>query len=155
MGLVNKKDSFIVKQTQQVGGSSASRYWNQIQYNPTQVSNTEGNVNPTVPEFFHGPKYKEVFEATLPEGRKLEYFLRKEIEEYRNDTKKVSYKSKKDLMIKMLVDEVDRQHKRINFMENKIIQQKARILRMEDVLQQHSHRLLLRTGVKGVVGKAN
>jgi len=26
---------------------------------------------------------------------------------------------------------------------------------MEDVLQQHSHRLLLRTGVKGVVGKAN
>jgi hypothetical protein len=92
-----------------------------MQYNPTQVSNNEGSANPIIPDFFQPPSYKEVFESTLPEGRKLEFFLKKEIEEYRNDTKKISYKSRKDIMIKMLIDEVDKQHKRINFMENKIM----------------------------------
>jgi hypothetical protein len=79
-----------------------------MQYNPTQVSNNEGSANPIIPDFFQPPSYKEVFESTLPEGRKLEFFLKKEIEEYRNDTKKISYKSRKDIMIKMLIDEVDK-----------------------------------------------
>lgn len=37
----------------------------------------------------------------------MEYFLKKEIENYKNNDKKIKY-SKKDLMIKMLIDEVDR-----------------------------------------------
>lgn len=44
--------------------------------------------------------------------------MKKEIEVYRNN--QVSITTKKDLMIKMLVDEVERQHKRINFLQGKV-----------------------------------
>ena len=63
------------------------------------------------------------------------YYLKKEIEEYRNDNKKISYTSRKDVMIKLLIDELDKQHKRINFLENKIKDQKSKLLRMEDAFK--------------------
>jgi len=37
-------------------------------------------------------------------------------------------------MIKMLIAEVDRQHLRINFLENKVRDQKMKILKLEDAL---------------------
>ena len=36
------------------------------------------------------------------------YYLKKEIEEYRNDNKKITYTSRKDVMIKLLIDELDK-----------------------------------------------
>ena len=63
------------------------------------------------------------------------YYLKKEIEEYRNDNKKITYTSRKDVMIKLLIDELDKQHKRINFLENKIKDQKSKLLRMEDAFK--------------------
>jgi len=73
----------------------------------------------------------------------MDYFLRKEIEDYRNNDKKIKY-GKKDLMIKMLIAEIDRQHLRINFLERKVREQKTKILKLEDALFDRSHRLLLR-----------
>lgn len=51
-------------------------------------------------------------------------------------------------MIKMLIEELDRQHKRIHFLESKLKEYKAKTLRMEDAIKIHSHRLLLRSKVK-------
>jgi hypothetical protein len=45
--------------------------------------------------------------------------LKKEIDEYRTTVKHLNY-NKKDLMIRMLIDEVEKQHKRISFLENKV-----------------------------------
>ena len=39
---------------------------------------------------------------------KMDHYLKKEIEDYRNGNKKISYNSKKDIMIKMLLEEIDR-----------------------------------------------
>lgn len=47
-------------------------------------------------------------------------------------------------MIKMLIDEIERQHKRINFLENKVRTQKQKIVKLEDAMNERSHRLLLR-----------
>ena len=49
----------------------------------------------------------------------MEFFLKKEIQDYKNNEKTLRH-SPKDLMIKMLIDEVDRQHLRINFLEGKV-----------------------------------
>jgi hypothetical protein len=38
----------------------------------------------------------------------MEHYLKREIEDYRNGDKKITYNSKKDVMIKMLIDEIDR-----------------------------------------------
>ena len=73
-----------------------------------------------MPEFFNGPKYNEISNDPPTDDKKMVYYLKKEIEEYRLDHKRISYSSKKDMMIKLLLEELDRQHKRINFLENKI-----------------------------------
>ena len=38
----------------------------------------------------------------------MDHYLKKEIEEYRSGDKKINYNSKKDVMIKMLIDELER-----------------------------------------------
>ena len=38
----------------------------------------------------------------------MDHYLKKEIEEYRNGDKKINYSSKKDVMIKMLIEELER-----------------------------------------------
>jgi len=49
-------------------------------------------------------------------------------------------------MIKMLMDEVDKQAKRINFLETKVTHQRQQIISLEDALFiNRSHRLLLRS----------
>lgn len=37
-------------------------------------------------------------------------------------------------MLRMLIDEVEKQHKRIKFLEGKVITQKQTIIKLEDVL---------------------
>lgn len=123
---------------------TATRFWNNAQYNPTDQSYQ--TQNPLIPDFFQGPNYQELQKEPLPDEKKMVYFLKKEIEKYRLDQKKSTYNSKTDMMIKLLLEELDKQHKRIHFLESKIKEQKARILRMEDAMQQKSHRLLLRCG---------
>ena len=66
------------------------------------------------------------------EGKRLEFYLKKEIEEYRNGNKQ--FASRKDMMIKMLIEEVDKQHLRINYLEGKVKDYKCRILKLEDAL---------------------
>ncbi|CDW78189.1 UNKNOWN [Stylonychia lemnae] len=142
--IIPPKDQIMFKQSQMSG--TATRFWNNMKFNPNLANNEEKQLNPTVPKFFNGPQYDEIVNQPLADEKKMIYYLKKEIEEYRNDNKKISYTSKKDVMIKLLIDELDKQHKRINFLENKIKDQKARILRMEDAMKQKSHRLLLRCG---------
>eukprot|EP00347_Sterkiella_histriomuscorum_P022777 403337202 len=84
----------------------------------------------------------------MTDDRKMIIILKKEIEDYRSNVKKIQYNSKKDMMIKLLIDELDKQHKRINFFESKIKDYKSQMLRMEDALQVRSHRLLLRSAFK-------
>ena len=81
--------------------SNAQRYWNQVLYTPS-----ESKQNPLKPEFYHPPKIEEVQAAES--YKKIEFYLKREIEEYRNDLKQISYSSKKDRMIKMLIDELDK-----------------------------------------------
>ena len=80
------------------------------------------------------------------------YFLKKEIEDYRLANKKFKY-TRKDLMIKMLIDEVERQHKRINFLESKVRIQKMTIIKLEDAIMEKSHRLLLRCTSASIGGR--
>lgn len=49
----------------------------------------------------------------------MNYFLKQEIDDYRTLSKHLKF-NKKDLMIRMLIDEIDRQHKRIRFLETKV-----------------------------------
>jgi len=58
--------------------------------------------------------------------------LKKEIEEYRSGHKQVI--SRKDMMVKMLIEEVDKQHLRINYLEGKLKEYKSRMLKLEDAL---------------------
>ena len=39
---------------------TATRFWNNIQYNPSASKNEEKQANPTVPKFFNGPQYDEI-----------------------------------------------------------------------------------------------
>jgi hypothetical protein len=43
----------------------------------------------------------------MPDLKKMDFYLKKEIEEYKIEGNK-KIRTKKDLMIKMLIDEVDR-----------------------------------------------
>lgn len=61
------------------------------------------------------------------------YYLKNEIDEYRTTQKHLKY-TKKDLMIRMLIDEVEKQHKRISFLEGKVQVQKLKIVKLEDAL---------------------
>ncbi|CDW89545.1 UNKNOWN [Stylonychia lemnae] len=134
------KEQILLKNSNLNG--TAVRFWNGMLFNPGQVVNQDQNKNVLLPQFYHGPKYKKLQQETS-DSVKMQYFLKKEIEEYKNNQKPVKH-SPKDLMIKMLIDEVDKQHLRINFLEKKVREQRAKILKLEDALFQRSHRLLLR-----------
>lgn len=60
--------------------------WQNIQFNPTTIINKETNSNPMIPNFFYGPKFKELYVQNEDNNceQKVTYFLKKELEEYRN-----------------------------------------------------------------------
>lgn len=60
-----------------------------------------------VPKFYYGPTFNELFSPNCNCDSKVTYFLKKEIEDYRSQSKHLKY-TKKDLMIRMLIDEVDK-----------------------------------------------
>lgn len=60
-----------------------------------------------MPKFYHGPDLKELFGQNCNCEQKVAYFLKNEIDEYRQSAKHLKY-TKKDLMIRMLIDEVDK-----------------------------------------------
>ena len=88
--------------------------------------NKAQNTNPMVPKFYYGPSFEELYSPNCNCESKVTFFLKKELEEYRTTSKHLKY-TKKDLMIRMLIDEVDRQHKRISFLEGKVRKQKLKI----------------------------
>jgi hypothetical protein len=91
-----------------------------MQFNPGNVVNKHQNNNPTIPNFYYGPTSNEMFGGSNSNSdNKIKYFLKQEIDEYRTMSKHLKF-TKKDLMIRMLIDEIDRQHKRIKFLESKV-----------------------------------
>lgn len=73
-----------------------------------------------IPKFYYGPTLNELFSTSNCNcDTKVTYLLKKEIEDYRTQSKHLKY-TKKDIMIRMLIDEVDKQHKRITFLEGKV-----------------------------------
>ena len=99
------KDQILFK-TSNLNGT-AVRVWNNLVFNPNNVTNQENNVNPLLPKFFHNPSLRQV-QDDQPDENKMDHYLKKEIEEYRSGDKKINYNSKKDVMIKMLIDELER-----------------------------------------------
>eukprot|EP00347_Sterkiella_histriomuscorum_P011513 403372167 len=127
-------------------GSSNKKYRaNTSHHNIIRDFNSQNNqdINPRIT-----PLYQDMTKNPMTDDRKMIIILKKEIEDYRSNVKKIQYNSKKDMMIKLLIDELDKQHKRINFFESKIKDYKSQMLRLEDALQVRSHRLLLRSAFK-------
>ena len=115
----------------------------------TPVHGGDGSrANPLTPDLYQSPKIEEV-RLDSQNKKKLELYLRKELEDYRNDLKQVTYTSKKDRMIKMLIEELDKEHLRNNYLREKLREFKARCLKLEDAMQRESHRLLLRFSNSG------
>lgn len=52
------KDNILFK-TSNLNGT-AVRVWNNLVFNPSQTTNSENNVNPLLPKFFHNPSMKEM-----------------------------------------------------------------------------------------------
>ena len=136
--------AIVSKELTKMMNPQANRYWQNNQFNPILAYNKEQNNNPMLPNFYHGPKMAELFGEHCNCEQKIMYYLKNEIDEYRTTQKHLKY-TKKDLMIRMLIDEVEKQHKRISFLEGKVQAQKLKIGKLEDaVFQNRSHRLLLR-----------
>jgi hypothetical protein len=71
------------------------------------IVNEQQNKNPLIPKFYYGPNFNELFSTNCNCEQKVTFYLKKELEEYRNTSKHLNY-TKKDLMIRMLIDEVEK-----------------------------------------------